>query len=78
MFESFGSTAIPMWWWRKAHAFSSRVHANTAINKQRATNDDRPATEEAQMMALLEVISSLVLYNTQAVVSRLDIEALSM
>jgi len=34
--------------------------------------------EEAQMTAVLEVISSVVMYNTQAVVSRLDIEALWM
>ena len=30
------------------------------------------------MTALLEAISTVVLYNTQAVVSRLDVEALSM
>lgn len=33
---------------------------------------------EGQVMALLEAVSSVVLYNTDAVVSRLDVEALSM
>lgn len=42
------------------------------------TNNNRPAAMEGQVLALLEAVSSVVLYNTQAVVSRLDVEALSM
>lgn len=67
-----------------AKSYTSTSHATRLLTNTaavvRATQQttNRPATAEDQLMALLEAVSSVVLYNSQAVVSRLDVEALSM